>query len=57
MSVYRTIGPLVSRCVPPRDPACPFVSLCVFHIHTSYQSGILGLGGGGGEQGQQGENV
>ena len=25
-----------------------------FHIHTSYQSGILGLGGG---QGQQGENV
>ena len=44
----------LSRCVPPRDPACPFVSLCVFHIHTTYQSGILGLGG---EQGQRGENV
>ena len=37
-------------CVPTPswETACPFVSLCVFHIHTSYQSGILGLGGGTG---------
>ena len=29
----------------PLEPACPFDSTCVFHIHTSYQSGILGLVG------------
>ena len=31
----------------PRDPAHPFVSKYVLHIHTTYRSGILGQGGGG----------
>ena len=45
----------------PRDPA-PFVSKYVLHIHTTYQSGILGQRGGDGgvggrgEQGQPSEN-
>ena len=29
----------------PLDPACLFASICVFHMHTSYQSDILGLEG------------
>ena len=44
---------LILGCVPPRDPACPFVSKYILHIHTTYQSGILGQGG---EQGQPNEN-
>ena len=35
---------------PPHDPTCPFVGKYFSHIHTTYQSGILGQGG---EQGQQ----
>ena len=30
---------------PPRDPTYPFVSKYFSHIHTTYQSGILGQGG------------
>ena len=41
---------LIFECVPPRDPKCPFISKYFLHIHTTYQSGILGQGG---EQGQQ----
>ena len=44
---------LILGCVPPRDPACPFVSKYILHIHTTYKSGILGQGG---EQGQPNEN-
>ena len=49
---------LIFECVPlpppppPHDPTCPFVSKYFSHIHTTYQSGILGQGGGW-EQGQQ----
>ena len=38
---------LIFECVPPRDPTCLFVSKYFSHIHTTYQSGILGQGGGG----------
>ena len=31
-----------------RDPACPFVSKYLLHVHTTYQSGILGSMGGTG---------
>ena len=42
-------------CPPSLDPACPFISKCVLHSPTTYQSGILGRwrrGGGEGGQGQ-----
>ena len=32
---------------PPRDPARPFGSKYLSPIHTTYQSGIIGQGGGG----------
>ena len=36
---------LIFECVPPHDPTCPFVSKYFSHIHTTYQSVILGQGG------------
>ena len=36
---------------PPRDPAYPFASKYSLHLHKTYQSGILGQGGGVGEGG------
>ena len=35
---------LILGYVLPLDPACPFVSKYVLHIHTTYQSGILDQG-------------
>ena len=40
-------------CVPPRDPACPFVSKYLSPIHITYQSGIVGQGGGTGSTKQK----
>ena len=37
---------LISKCVPPLDPACPFAKKYVFDIHTTYPKGILGQGVG-----------
>ena len=34
-------------CVTPRDPACPFITKHVLHIHTTYQIDFLGKGGTG----------
>ena len=51
ISCFINVFQLILGCVPPRDPACPFVSKYVLHIHTTYQSGTLGQGGGGGETG------
>ena len=47
MSVYRTIGPLVSseQCSP-LEPTNPFYWINLIHIYTLYVSEKLGLGGG-----------